>query len=207
VFSGSPVTLRPTNPTPDALRRSGNLGLQSLYPRSSADPGLPLAPGRRAGDLIAFFEDKTTDVGGSHSRIPAAPGSPRSPSPYLQSTLSMAYGSSYGSRPSSPAKSRSSASSSGSASHSMTSLLSSPGLRALTSTSEDLRTYRPSSTGDYLSPSTLTGTFTNTFSQRRPTLLRRFLHPIRSLALRLILSRQPPPCRLFDGLKLLRDHH
>jgi hypothetical protein len=166
-FPPSPVTLRPANPTPDALRRSANLGSPSLHSRSSTDPGIPLPPGRRAGDLIAFFEDKTVDVGGGHSRIASAPGGPRSPSPYLpqsQSAPGMVYGSGYGSRPSSPAKSRSSVSSSTSASHSITSLLSPPGLKALTSTSGDTRTYRPSSAGDYLSHSGLTGTFTNTFT-------------------------------------------
>ncbi|KAI0943617.1 hypothetical protein AcW1_002739 [Taiwanofungus camphoratus] len=69
----------------------------ALHVRSSTEPSgtphtlgraLPPAPGRRAGELIAFFEDKTAalDMGSprlfGHTRTASAPSGPRSPSPY-----------------------------------------------------------------------------------------------------------------------------
>jgi hypothetical protein len=150
--SGGFQATRPSNPTPDAFRRSAQLvGSPSGHSRSSTDPGFaqaqaemasPARPGsRRAGDLIAFFEDKSAAPVADapppmgHSRAASAPGFPRSSSPYLGGGGAAAARS----RPSSPTKSRSSVSSSNSASASMSSLLSPPALKALTAASTDSR--------------------------------------------------------------------
>ena len=112
---------------------SGNLGGARPMPshgRGITEPALTdrlAPPSRRAGDLIAFFEDKTSTVDSSssvsfgHSRTLSAPSGPRSPSPYTNSytnsqsmptfgtftgTTSYGYGSVYSSRPPSPTKSR-----------------------------------------------------------------------------------------------------
>ncbi|KAI0050274.1 hypothetical protein FA95DRAFT_1468238, partial [Auriscalpium vulgare] len=105
-----------SRPTSEALRRS-TVGLSSSHLRGATEPGpgdRPTPPqGRRAGDLIAFFEDKTGSASpsllGAHTRTTSAPSGPRSPSPYTTSqsmptfTGATSYG--YSSRPSSPTKS------------------------------------------------------------------------------------------------------
>ena len=173
---------RPDNVVQD-MRRSAILsgaGSPSPHVRSSTDPAADralLPPGRRAGDLIAFFEDKKAEAGG-HSRTVSAPGGPRSPSPYLapasQSTpnfgSSTGYGTGfgysntgYGSRSGSPAKSKSgsSVSSASSASVPISTLLSPP-LRGFTSTSATETRTRTG--GTFQSPNTFTNTYTDTFS-------------------------------------------
>lgn len=86
----------------EAIRRSlyGAPPSPTLHTRASTDPGhRPVTPdrpafrpapptGRRAGDLIAFFEDKTTEVSSSpsHTRNASYPLGPRSPSPFSQSS-------------------------------------------------------------------------------------------------------------------------
>jgi len=106
-----------SRPVSDAIRHSA----ESLHSRSGTEP----APGaitssRRTGDLIAFFEDKTSSSDSSsrpyspygHRRTGSVPAGPRSPSPYTQTSKSIptfgtttyGYGSS-NSRPSSPSKS------------------------------------------------------------------------------------------------------
>jgi hypothetical protein len=176
---------RPMNPTPDALRRSAHLvssSAASPHSRSSTDPGaVAPPPGRRAGDLIAFFEDRTasSDISGTHSRTVSAPSGPRSPSPYisgsrstpnLESTTGYGYASTtgygYSSRPSSPSKS---STSSGSGPASMSSLRSPPTrgtttFSDVTGTTSRVRSPLTTSETSYLSPSTYTNTFTNTFT-------------------------------------------
>jgi hypothetical protein len=177
---------RPEHP-PESFRRTAGAS-PFAHGRSSTEPGgdrgLPVQ-GRRAGDLIAFFEEKRADTGSpsGHSRTVSAPGGPRSPSPYFttasQSTPNFGsttgygtgygYGSTdygYGSRSSSPAKSKtgSSGSSASSASVPISTLLSPP-LRGLTTpsapeTRTDTRTYETRSPFT----STFTNTFTNTYT-------------------------------------------
>ncbi|KAL0946096.1 hypothetical protein HGRIS_012361 [Hohenbuehelia grisea] len=177
---------RPTNPTPEGLRRSM---ASSGHTRSSTDPtgDRELPPPGRAIELIARFE---TNSPGGHGRIASAPGGPRSPAPYLnpsQSTPNLpsttGYGSSYGygstygysSRSPSPTKSRASSSLSSSASEErITATLSTlMSHRPTTSMSDDThfrsssagpRTEMRSTTNTYLSPSTYTGTYTDTTS-------------------------------------------
>ncbi|KII91823.1 hypothetical protein PLICRDRAFT_38680 [Plicaturopsis crispa FD-325 SS-3] len=113
----------------------------SRHSRSSSEVAPP--PGRRAGDLIAFFEDR------SHSRNASAPSGPRSPSPYRA-------------RSASPTKTFTSSSVSGP--RSMSSLLSPP-LRAPTTLSATTGTgYMSPSTYTYTTPSTFPSTNTNTFT-------------------------------------------
>ena len=106
-----------SRPVSDAIRSSG----VSLHSRGVTEPGPSLLPAsRRTGDLIAFLEDKSTSDDSSrsyspfnHRRTGSVPASPRSPSPYTQTSQSIptfgsttyGYGSSAGSRPSSPSKS------------------------------------------------------------------------------------------------------
>jgi hypothetical protein len=99
-----------SRPVSDAIRHS----VVSHHSRSGTEP----APGaitssRRTGDLIAFFEDKTSSSDNSarpyspygHRRTGSVPAGPRSPSPYTTfGTTTYGYGSS-NSRPSSPSKS------------------------------------------------------------------------------------------------------
>ncbi|EGO01064.1 hypothetical protein SERLA73DRAFT_151625 [Serpula lacrymans var. lacrymans S7.3] len=175
---------RPANPTPEAHRysaqRGGAISPAPSHSRSSTDPGSDRGPapptGRRFGDLIAFFEDKTTtfsETSYSHSRATSAPGGYRSPSPLFtqsQSTPNLGTNTGYGvgtttgysSRPSSPAKSKAGSSVSSSASEplSMSSLLAPP-TRGPTSTSTGSRGI---GTSTYMSPSEYTNTFTNTFT-------------------------------------------
>ncbi|KAA1474371.1 hypothetical protein DENSPDRAFT_882747 [Dentipellis sp. KUC8613] len=120
--SSRPTSYNLSGPRPN----SAALGRSSPHVRGATEPAsgdraIP-PPGRRAGDLIAFFEDKKSTSASSsssygHSRTLSAPSGPRSPSPYTSTSQSMptfgtssgtsyGYGSSYGSRPSSPSKSR-----------------------------------------------------------------------------------------------------
>jgi hypothetical protein len=181
-------TSRPTSTViPDVLRRSAILSSAispSQHIRASTDPVSDRAvppTGRRAGDLIAFFEDKRAEAAG-HSRTVSAPGRPRSPSPHLaqasQSTPNFGsttgYGTGfgysspgYGSRSASPTKTKSSSSVSSASSASVPiSTLLSPPLRGFTSMSAtDTRTDTRTRTEDtYQSPSTFANTFTDTFS-------------------------------------------
>ena len=88
-FSPAGAVMRPANPTPDALiRRLGTTSTASPHSRSSTDPGgsgIGGVPGRRAGELIAFFEDRTASSDNnishtpSHARTTSMPGGPRSP--------------------------------------------------------------------------------------------------------------------------------
>jgi hypothetical protein len=106
-----------SGPVSDAIRRSA----VSLHSRGATDPGSSVtSSSRRTGDLIAFFEDKSSLSDDSsrpyspydHRRSGSVPAGPRSPSPYTQTSRSIptfgttTYG--YGgsnSRPSSPSKS------------------------------------------------------------------------------------------------------
>jgi hypothetical protein len=107
-----------SRPVSDAIRHSG----VSFHSRGATEPGPSnTTPSRRTGDLIAFFEDKssTSDTSSrshspfNHRRTGSVPAGPRSPSPYTQTSQSIptfgsttyGYGSSGGSRPSSPSKS------------------------------------------------------------------------------------------------------
>ena len=106
-----------SRPVSDAVRRS----TVSLHSRGITEPGPSVATsGRRTGDLIAYFEDKSSSSDSpsrpyspySHRRTGSVPAGPRSPSPYTQTgqsiptfaTTTHGYGSS-NSRPSSPNKS------------------------------------------------------------------------------------------------------
>jgi hypothetical protein len=106
-----------SRPVSDAIRRSA----ASHHSRGVSEPGPSVGtPSRRTGDLIAFFEDKSSSDSSarpysphSHRRVGSVPSGPRSPSPYTQPSQSIptfasttyGYGSSNGSRPSSPSKS------------------------------------------------------------------------------------------------------
>ncbi|KAF8270084.1 hypothetical protein EI94DRAFT_861049 [Lactarius quietus] len=109
-----------SRPVSDAIRWSGT----SFHSRGVTEPGPgTTTPSRRTGDLIAFFEDKSSTSDSSsrayspfgHRRSGSVPAGPRSPSPYTQTSQSIptfgsttyGYGSSTGSRsrPSSPSKS------------------------------------------------------------------------------------------------------
>ncbi|KAH9993287.1 hypothetical protein BJV74DRAFT_884401 [Russula compacta] len=105
-----------SRPISDAVRRS----TVSLHSRGITEPGPSAATsGRRTGDLIAYFEDKSSSDSSSrpyspygHRRTGSVPAGPRSPSPYTQTSQSIptfattTYGhGSSNSRPSSPSKS------------------------------------------------------------------------------------------------------
>ncbi|KAI0772885.1 hypothetical protein BD413DRAFT_474004 [Trametes elegans] len=101
--SGSGQGSRPNTlyVNPGENRRSANLEVSaspgpSLHTRAATDPsGTPThaqgrvvnVPGRRAGELIAFFEEKQTSIGRDsprlygHTRTLSAPMGPRSPAP------------------------------------------------------------------------------------------------------------------------------
>ncbi|KIM71368.1 hypothetical protein PILCRDRAFT_17136, partial [Piloderma croceum F 1598] len=142
---------RPTNPTPDALLRRSGYGSASSPLSGSGSGGVG---GRRAGELIAFFEDRTSATSpvsvGVHARVGStAPGGPRPRSPYSSGTTPTGSGSGRGTS-------------------SMSSLLSPPTRGGMTTTSATFsdvgRVRSPLSTTDtgYLSPSTYTNTHTNT---------------------------------------------
>ena len=105
-----------SRPVSDAIGRS----TVSPHSRGVTEPASgTITSSRRTGDLIAFFEDKSSSDSSSrpfspygHRRTSSVPAGPRSPSPYTQTsqsiptfgTTSHGYGSS-SSRPSSPTKS------------------------------------------------------------------------------------------------------
>jgi hypothetical protein len=183
-FSSRPTShafsaTRPVSITSDAFRRSGQfIGPSSPHSRASTDPGTggqPPSPSRpssrRAGELIAFFEDKAAAPSGDqsviHVRAASAPGFPRPTTPAASR-----------SRPASPAKSRSSQASTNSASASLRSLLSPPALKALTSAPPEPWAYTTDTGRSYTSgygsgtdtrgyttdTRTFTGTDTRTFT-------------------------------------------
>ncbi|KIK92900.1 hypothetical protein PAXRUDRAFT_549188 [Paxillus rubicundulus Ve08.2h10] len=176
---------RPANPTPDGNRlfshRLSTASPGHLHSRSATDLTSDRPVGRRTGDLIAFFEDRSTtpsDTSFGHSRTTSMPGnraqSPFFPhgqsTPYMSSTTSYGYtttgysmSTGCGSRPSSPTKSKagssiSSSSSSISEALSSTSLLSPPTAGPTMTTSRS---------GTQLSPSDFASTFSNTFTASR----------------------------------------
>ncbi|TFK53121.1 hypothetical protein OE88DRAFT_1807017 [Heliocybe sulcata] len=143
--------------------------------RSTSETAPLPPPGRRAGDLIAFFEGAATpDRGQSgHARIASAPAGPRSPSPYFASPTGLSYSggtgfgystAGYTSRPSSPTTSRT-----GTGSFSASSFLS-PQPRATTTLSSDSR-FPPTTAGRTgATTPTQTGTYPNTYSTFSSTL-------------------------------------
>jgi hypothetical protein len=101
-----------SRPASDAIRRS-----TVSHSRGVTEPASSTSTSsRRTGDLIAFFEDKSSSDSSfspyGHRRAGSVPAGPRSPSPYTQTsqsiptfgTTSYGYGGS-SSRPSSPTKS------------------------------------------------------------------------------------------------------
>jgi len=155
-----------------SVHRINTASPSPAHTRSQTDFVADRAPGRRTGDLIAFFEDRALTPSESsfgHTRTSSMPGY-RSHSPFRpvgQSTLHMGtttgYGTStgYSSRPSSPAKSKAgstiSSTSSVSDSLSMSSLLAPPTRGNTTLTC----------TGTQLSSSNFASTFSNTFTASR----------------------------------------
>ncbi|KAH9048891.1 hypothetical protein EDB84DRAFT_82083 [Lactarius hengduanensis] len=156
-----------SRPVSDAIRRSGI----SVHSRGVTEPG-PSANTliRRTGDLIAFFEDKSTSDTSSRSQSPfshrrtgSVPAGPRSPSPYTQTGQSIptigsttyGYGSSAGSRPSSPSKSWISQSQSYTSSGPSRSFLSPPPQSSTMALDSGFESYHTSST---------TPTHSNTFT-------------------------------------------
>ncbi|KAI6145311.1 hypothetical protein BKA82DRAFT_4312648 [Pisolithus tinctorius] len=156
-----------------SAHRSTTASPGHLHTRSGTDFMADRVPGRRTGDLIAFFEDRASspsDTSFGHTRTSSAPGyRSRSPffpmgqsTPHLGSTTGYGTSTGYGSRPSSPAKSKagstiSSASSAVSESLSMSSLLAPPTRGATTVTRSSTQ----------LSPSDFASTFSNTFTASR----------------------------------------
>ncbi|KAH7910920.1 hypothetical protein BJ138DRAFT_1151897 [Hygrophoropsis aurantiaca] len=171
---------RPANPTPEGNRlsipRSGAHSPALLHARSPTDSTYDRPQGRRTGDLIAFFEDRSmtpSETSFGHSRTTSAPGGYRTMSPFFphsQSTPNLGSTTGYGytttgydSRPSSPAKSKSGSTVSSSASSvsealSLSSLLSPPTRGPTTTTTRS---------GTQLSPSDFASTFSNTFTASR----------------------------------------
>jgi hypothetical protein len=175
-----------SRPVSDAIRRSA----VSLHSRGVTEPGpSPATPSRRTGDLIAFFEDKSSSSDNSsrpyspydHRRTGSVPAGPRSPSPYTQTSQSIptftttyGYGSS-NSRPSSPSKSWSSQSRSYTSGTPSRSLLSPPPHSNTTGTDSRLESpYTSSETPTYSNTFTPTSySFTNTSATTQGTSLRR----------------------------------
>jgi hypothetical protein len=175
-----------SRPVSDAIRRSA----VSHHSRGVTEPGpSPPTPSRRTGDLIAFFEDKSSSSDNSsrpyspydHRRTGSVPAGPRSPSPYTQTSQSIptftttyGYGSS-NSRPSSPSKSWSSQSRSYTSGTPSRSLLSPPPHSNTTGTDSRLESpYMSSETPTYSNTFTPTSySFTNTSATTQGTSLRR----------------------------------
>ncbi len=174
-----------SGPVSDAIKHSA----VSLHSRGVTEPG-PSAttPSRRTGDLIAFFEDKTSSSDNSsrpyspygHRRTGSVPAGPRSPSPYTQSsqsipTFTTTYG--YGnsnSRPSSPSKSWSSQSRSYTSGTPSRSFLSPPPHSNTTTDSRLESPYTSSETPTYSNTFTPTSySFTDTSATTQGTSLRR----------------------------------
>ena len=174
-----------SRPVSDAIRRSA----VSLHSRGVTEPGPSTAtPSRRTGDLIAFFEDKSSSSDNSsrpyspydHRRTGSVPAGPRSPSPYTQTSQSIptftttyGYGSS-NSRSSSPSKSWSSQSRSYTSTPPR-SFLSPPPHSSATGTDSRLESpYTSSETPTYSNTFTPTSySFTNTSTTTQGTSLRR----------------------------------
>ncbi|KAI0672290.1 hypothetical protein C8Q78DRAFT_1188212 [Trametes maxima] len=200
-----PNTHYSTNPGDN--RRSANLddrtspALQSYHARAATDPsGVPSGhtpgrvvnvPGRRAGELIAFFEEKQTGSGRDsprllgHTRTLSAPMGPRSPAPrspspytttmsqsmstfgHTASTTGYGYGSTTGYGTSTygygsrPSSPTKSRSGSSVSSSGPMSTLLSPPPRGSTSLSADSR-FPPTSSGTFTQTRSGTGTFTGT---------------------------------------------
>ena len=141
------------------------------HTRSATDFATERVPGRRTGDLIAFFEDRasTPESSFTHTRTSSMPGyrshSPFHPisqsTPHMGTTTGHGTSTGYTSRPSSPTKSKAgstiSSASSVSDSLSMSSLLAPP--------TRGNTTYTRS--GTQLSPSDFASTFSNTFTASR----------------------------------------
>ncbi|KAF8480059.1 hypothetical protein DFH94DRAFT_650046, partial [Russula ochroleuca] len=180
--SSRPTSYTPgSRPVSDAIRRSA----VSLHSRGATEP--EPTSSRRTGDLIAFFEDKSSSDNSSrpyspygHRRTGSVPAGPRSPSPYTQSSQSIpTFGTTtYGysnSRPSSPSKSWSSQSQSYTSSTPSRSFLSPPPRSNTTGADSRLESpYTSSGTPTYSNTFTSTSYgFTNTSATTQGTSLRR----------------------------------
>lgn len=165
---------RASNPTPELRHSAHRVGTASpghFHTRSATDSTSDRPPGRRTGDLIAFFEDRATpsDTSFGHSRTSSMPGNrvhsplfPNSQStPYMSSTTGYGYTTTgYGSRPTSPAKSKAGSTVSTVSDALSSSSLLAPPTRGLTTTGRS---------DTQLSPSDFASTFTNTFAEARST--------------------------------------
>ena len=105
---------RPTSFQPSAGNRNSELSADinrrsthSSHLRATTDPAerivSPVNVPKRAGELIAFFEEKTADKPPLHARSTSVPSGPRTPSPY---TPTYSYSSRPSSRSTSPTKPR-----------------------------------------------------------------------------------------------------
>ena len=175
-----------SRPVSDAIR-------QSFHSRGVTEPGpSTTTPSRRTGDLIAFFEDKSSTSDASsrsyspfnHRRTGSVPAGPRSASPYTQTSQSIptfgsttyGYGSSAGSRPSSPSKSWLSQSQSYASSGPSRSFLTPPPRSSTAPQDSEFESYHASSAtptySNTFSSTSFTATDTNTATQgtslRRP---------------------------------------
>jgi hypothetical protein len=175
-----------SRPVSDAIRLSG----VSLHSRGVTEPG-PSAttPSRRTGQLIAFFEDKSTTSDTSsrsyspfgHRRAGSVPAGPRSPSPYTQTSQSIptfgsttyGYGSSAGSRPSSPSKSWIPQSQSYTSSGPFRSLLSPPPRSSTAALDSEFESQHTSSATPTYSNTFSATSFTDTDTATQGTSLRR----------------------------------
>ncbi len=180
------LSLPGSRPVSDAVRRSA----VSLHSRGVTEPGpSTTTPSRRTGELIAFFEDKSSSSDNSsrpyspydHRRTGSVPAGPRSPSPYTQTSQSIptftttyGYGSS-NSRPSSPSKSWTSQSRSYTSGTPPRSFLSPPPHNNTTTTDSRLESpYTSSETPTYSNTFTPTSySFTDTSATTQGTSLRR----------------------------------
>ncbi len=180
------LSLPGSRPVSDAVRRSA----VSLHSRGVTEPGpSTTTPSRRTGELIAFFEDKSSSSDNSsrpyspydHRRTGSVPAGPRSPSPYTQTSQSIptftttyGYGSS-NSRPSSPSKSWTSQSRSYTSGTPPRSFLSPPPHSNTTTTDSRLESpYTSSGTPTYSNTFTPTSySFTDTSATTQGTSLRR----------------------------------
>jgi hypothetical protein len=180
--SSRPTSYTPgSRPVSDAIRRSA----VSLHSRGATEP--VSTPSRRTGDLIAFFEDKSSSSDNSsrpyspygHRRTGSVPAGPRSPSPYTQTSQSIpTFGTTtYGysnSRPSSPGKSWLSQSQSYTSSSPSRSFLSPPRSSTTGVDSRLESPYTSSGTPTYSNTFTATSNgFTNTSATSQGTPLRR----------------------------------
>lgn len=143
------------------------LPLSSHHYRAATESVPVVPPGRRAGDLIAFFEDKRApDFSFGHSKAASAPG-PQSSSPHLSSNAAGLPGAFYTSRPNSPSKggygSRPSSPTKSSASSGFGTLLSPLGLSSLGGPAFGSRMMSPP-IGDYRSPTAFSNIYSSTLT-------------------------------------------